>query len=222
MATPHCGGSTRSCKHVEGSSKSRGSGGELMSTLDTGEGSSNCLRSSSLHWSSWWCVVVGGGINGLACLNDFPAGVFGDTGGHPDLGSTTAESLVADGLSSLSESWSAGTEREGFLTSGTCGSSSWDCHILEQLFNGCEIVSSFLEVVGESLSVGIVGLNLAVSNSEVKSGLGSGNIGVKIAERISLIGEFVILLVEVRSCRSDGLSESGDSGSFNGIIEVLE
>jgi len=165
MGSPRSGGSASSGKHVDCSSDGRGSGGELLGTLNAGEGHADGGGHGSGHWCSWWLVGVGLGFDGLAAFNGPPSSILGLTGCHPDSSSTAAESFSAS--DSLSSGWSVGTVGEGLLTSGAFGTWCWGGLTLEECLDCLEIISTLDHLGLELSSVCVVGFDLACKNGGI-------------------------------------------------------
>jgi len=175
MGSPRSGGSASSGKHVDCSSDGRGSGGELLGTLNAGEVDGDLGWHGGGHWCPSWLVRVFGGLDGLAGLDGTPGAVadaISDV--HPNSSSTAAESFSA-GL--LTSGWSVGTVGECFLTSSTGSSWGWLCELgLQEGLDGLEVGGTLNHLSLQGSSVCVVGLDLACENGGILGFLG----GLKI------------------------------------------
>lgn len=172
MDSPLVGGSASSGKHVDCSSDGRGSGGELVGTLDAHEGDRVSGWPGGGHWSPCWLVVICGGSDLLAGFNGHPGCIGGgtDTGGHPDSSSTTAELLTITGH--LTSGWSPGTVGESLLTSSTFSSWSGLLVLIEQGLDCLEVFGTLDHLLFQGGSVVIISSDLASKDGIVLCFLG--------------------------------------------------
>jgi len=172
MDSPLVGGSASSGKHVDCSSDGRGSGGELVGTLDAREGVVLGVGPGGGHWTSWCLVCIGRFSVLLTGFNGHPGGrrsTGTDTGGHPDSSSTTAQALLT-GL--LTSGWSPGTVGESLLTSSTLRAWSWLFVVVEQLLDVRESSGTLKHLRFELTSVCIISSDLASKDGIVLCFLG--------------------------------------------------
>jgi len=238
MDAPRRGGSSCSGKHVDGSGEGRGSGSELLGTLDALEGDWDDSWHREGHWCPGWLVVVGGGVLELAGLDCSPgAGIVGSES-EGDSGSTAAETFIADkGGLALHPAWSPGSVGESLLTSATGSTSSWwSWKSLEHCLDVVEVLLA-VELLGLERGPVVVESSSLAGKNGISLGFHGGLVGfLGLLSSVGCVGEGCLLCCPVVGLLLN-LGSEGDevvvaegvgegllfaSGRLLGVVPVLE